>query len=147
MTYFPLRQTTCFRAFSVSPFYDSNTAEKFLLRYFGVDVNAIDQKLDMRMRHARRHMNALDEFLRTGQICRRKVRGIATIDDDGFDLFFAEFLDFCKEQNYSKSWMDNTVSGLKVFLLATHASNTAAPESIDLSSVPGGDPSTFLYLI
>ena len=63
-----------FRAYSESPFYCRNTAEKFLLRYFGVDVNAIDQKLDIRMRHARRHMNALDEFLMTNQICRRKIR-------------------------------------------------------------------------
>ena len=68
-----------FRAYSSSPFYDRETAEKFLLRYFGVDANAIDQKLDMRMRHARRHMSALDEFLRTGEICRRKIRGITTI--------------------------------------------------------------------
>lgn len=36
-----------FRAYSSSPFYDRETAEKFLLRYFGVDANAIDQKLDM----------------------------------------------------------------------------------------------------
>lgn len=34
-----------FRAYSSSPFYDRETAEKFLLRYFGVDVNAIDQRL------------------------------------------------------------------------------------------------------
>lgn len=81
-----------FRAYSSSPFYDRETAEKFLLRYFGVDANAIDQKLDMRMRHARRHMSALDEFLRTGEICRRKVRGITTIADDGFDLFFSRLL-------------------------------------------------------
>lgn len=124
-----------YRAYSASPFYDRNTAEKFLLRYFGVDVDTIDQKFDMRMRHARRHMNALDEFLRTGQICRRKVRGIAAIADDGFDLFFAKFLNFCKEQNYSKSWLDNTVSGLKVFLLAVHASNTISPESIDMDTI------------
>lgn len=120
-----------FRAYSSSPFYDRETAEKFLLRYFGVDANAIDQKLDMRMRHARRHMSALDEFLRTGEICRRKVRGITTIADDGFDLFFSRFLDFCREQNYSKSWLDNTISGLRIFLLATHVSNTSTPEGID----------------
>lgn len=124
-----------FRVYSESPFYDSNTAEKFLLRYFGVDVNAIDQKLDARMRHARRHMNALDEFLRTGQICRRKVRSLITITDDGFDLFFSKFIDFCKEQNYSKSWLDNTVSGLKIFLMATHVSNTPTPESIDMNTI------------
>lgn len=121
-----------FRAYSSSPFYDRETAEKFLLRYFGVDVNAIDQKLDIRMRHARRHMSALDEFLRTGEICRRKVRGITTIADDGFDLFFSRFLDFCREQSYSKSWLDNTISGLRIFLLATHVSHTSTPEGIDL---------------
>lgn len=124
-----------FRVYSASPIYDRNIAEKFLLRYFGVDVNAIDQKLDTRMRHARRHIDALDEFLRTGQICRRKVRGIATIDDDRFDLFFAKYLYFCKEQNYSKPWIDNTVSGLKIFLLAIHASNTASPEGINMDTI------------
>lgn len=124
-----------FRAYSSSPFYDRETAEKFLLRYFGVDANAIDQKLDMRMRHARRHMSALDEFLRTGEICRRKVRGITTIADDGFDLFFSRFLDFCREQNYSKSWLDNTISGLRIFLLATHVSNTSTPEGIDMDTI------------
>lgn len=98
-------------------------------------MNAIDQKLDMRMRHARRHMNTLDEFLRTGQVCRRKVRGLSVIGDDRFSLFFSAFLDFCKEQNYSKPWIDNTVSGLKVFLLAAHASNTAAPENIDMETI------------
>lgn len=124
-----------FRAYSSSPFYDRETAEKFLLRYFGVDANAIDQKLDMRMRHARRHMSALDEFLRTGEICRRKIRGITTIADDGFDLFFSRFLDFCREQNYSKSWLDNTISGLRIFLLATHVSNTSTPEGIDMDTI------------
>lgn len=124
-----------FRAYSSSPFYDRETAEKFLLRYFGVDVNAIDQKLDIRMRHARRHMSALDEFLRTGEICRRKVRGITTIADDGFDLFFSRFLDFCREQNYSKSWLDNTISGLRIFLLATHVSHTSTPEGIDMDTI------------
>lgn len=124
-----------FRAYSESPFYCRSTAEKFLLRYFGVDVNAIDQKLDMRMRHARRHMNALDEFLRTNQICRRKIRGVATIDNDGFNLFFSDYIAFCQDQNYSKSWLDNTISGLKIFLLAIHASNTAAPDSIDTNTI------------
>ena len=124
-----------FRAYSSSPFYDRETAEKFLLRYFGVDANGIDQKLDMRMRHARRHMSALDEFLRTGEICRRKVRGITTIADDGFDLFFSRFLDFCREQNYSKSWLDNTISGLRIFLLATHVSHTSTPEGIDMDTI------------
>lgn len=90
-----------FRVYSASPFYDRNTAEKFLLHYFGIDVNAKGQKLDLRMRHARRHMNALDEFFRTGQICRRKVREIVKITNDEFDLFFAEFLDFCFKGTYT----------------------------------------------
>ncbi len=124
-----------FRSYSASLFYDRRTAEKFLLRYYAVDVNAVGQKLDTRMRHAWRHMNALDEFLRTGQICRKKVRGLTTIADDGFDLFFTKFLDFCKEQSYSKPWLDNIVSGLKIFLLAAHTSNTATPESIDINTI------------
>lgn len=124
-----------YRSYSKSPLYNRETAEQFLLHYFGVDVNAIDQKLDMRMRHARRHMSALDEFIRTGQVCRRKVQGLSVINDDRFDLFFSAFLDFCREQNYSKSWLDNTVSGLKVFLLAAHANNTTTPENIDMETV------------
>lgn len=114
-----------FRLYSESQLYSRETAEKFLLYYFGIDVNAIDQKLDPTMRHARRHINALDEYLREGEICRRKIKGIAVIDNDGFNQFFAEYLDFCRTQNYSKSWIDNTISGLKVFLFAIRASKTA----------------------
>ena len=62
-----------FLSYSASPAYSRETAEQFLLQYFGVDVHAIDQTLDGRMRHARRHMNALDEIFRTGTVCRRKV--------------------------------------------------------------------------
>lgn len=123
------------RAYSESPLYNRETAERFLLRYFGVDMNAIDQKLDMRMRHARRHISALDEFLRTGQVCPRKIRGLSVITDDRFNLFFSAFLDYCKEQNYSKPWLDSTVSGLKIFLVAIHASGTAAPENIDVETI------------
>jgi len=124
-----------FRVFSASPFYDRDTAKKFLFRYFGIDENAVVQKRDKRMQQARRHMDVLDEFLRTGQICRRKIRSMTAIDDDDFDLFFADFLVFCKKQNYSKSWVDNTVSGLKIFLLAARATNTATPESIDKETI------------
>lgn len=73
-----------FLSYSASPAYSRETAEQFLLQYFGVDVHAIDQTLDGRMRHARRHMNALDEIFRTGTVCRRKVYGVASIDDDCF---------------------------------------------------------------
>ena len=76
-----------FLSYSASPAYSRETAEQFLLQYFGVDVHAIDQTLDGRMRHARRHMNALDEIFRTGTVCRRKVYGVASIDDDCFDKF------------------------------------------------------------
>lgn len=124
-----------FRAYSKSPLYSQKTAEQFLLHYFGVDVNVIDQKLDMRMRHARRHMNALDEYMRTGQVCRRKVQVLSVTRDDHFDLFFSAFLEFCKEQNYSRSWINNMISGLKIFLLAAHASNTGAPKDINMKTI------------
>lgn len=91
-----------------------------MLQYFGVDVHAIDQTLDGRMRHARRHMNALDEIFRTGTVCRRKVYGVASIDDDCFDKFFSDYLSYCKMQNFSRSWMDNTIAALRLFLLAVH---------------------------
>ncbi len=55
-----------FLSYSASPAYSRETAEQFLLQYFGVDVHAIDQTLDGRMRHARRHMNALDDFFSHG---------------------------------------------------------------------------------
>ena len=95
-----------FLSYSASPAYSRETAEQFLLQYFGVDVHAIDQTLDGRMRHARRHMNALDEIFRTGTVCRRKVYGVASIDDDCFDKFFSDYLSYCKMQNFSRSWID-----------------------------------------
>ena len=94
-----------FLSYSASPAYSRETAEQFLLQYFGVDVHAIDQTLDGRMRHARRHMNALDEIFRTGTVCRRKVYGVASIDDDCFDKFFSDYLSYCKMQNFSRSWI------------------------------------------
>lgn len=48
-----------FRVFSASPFYDCDTAKKFLFRYFGIDENAVVQKCDKRMQQARRHMDVL----------------------------------------------------------------------------------------
>ena len=96
-----------FLSYSASPAYSRETAEQFLLQYFGVDVHAIDQTLDGRMRHARRHMNALDEIFRTGTVCRRKVYGVASIDDDCFDKFFSDYLSYCKMQNFSRSWIPN----------------------------------------
>lgn len=124
-----------FLSYSASPDYSRETAEQFLLQYFGVDVHAIDQTFDSRMRHARRHMNALDDFFRTGTVCRRKVHGIAAIDDDRFDAFFSDYLSYCKMQSFSRSWMDNTIAGLKIFLLAVHSSNTRDIESINAETI------------
>jgi hypothetical protein len=124
-----------FLSYSESELYNRETAEKFLLQYFGVDVHILDQKLDTRMRHARRHMNALDEFFRLGTVCRRKIRGIAEIGDDKYELFFSDYLNYCKKQNYSESWMANTVAALKLFLLAVNASNTNDVRSINTETI------------
>lgn len=124
-----------FRSYSKSPLYSREIAEQFLLHHFGIDINSIGQKLDMRMRHARRHMIALDEFLQNGHICRRKAYVWPVYSDHTFSLFFAEYLDFCKGQQYSRSWMDNTISGLKVFLLAVHATCTDTPGSINADTI------------
>lgn len=124
-----------FLSYSASPAYSRETAEQFLLQYFGVDVHAIDQTLDGRMRHARRHMNALDEIFRTGTVCRRKVYGVASIDDDCFDKFFSDYLSYCKMQNFSRSWMDNTIAALRLFLLAVHSSNTQNIKSINAETM------------
>ena len=59
-------------------------------------------------------MNALDEIFRTGTVCRRKVYGVASIDDDCFDKFFSDYLSYCKMQNFSRSWMDNTIAALRL---------------------------------
>ena len=124
-----------FLLYSKSPLYSGEAAESFLLYQFGVDVHVIGQKLDMRMRHARRHMNVLDEFLRDGSVCRRKVRGIAAIGDDKYSTFFSDYLDFCKAQNYSESWVNNTIAGLKIFLLAIHATNTQEISDISTDTI------------
>ena len=52
-----------FMAFSSSDVYSRTAAEDFLKLYFGVDVHSAIQKLDSRMRHALRHMNALEDYL------------------------------------------------------------------------------------
>lgn len=124
-----------FLSYSASPTYSRETAEQFLLQYFGVDVYSIDQTLDGRMRHARRHMNALDEIFRTGTVYRRKVYGVAFIDDDCFDTFFSDYLSYCKMQNFSRSWMDNTIAALRIFLLAVHSSNTQNIKSINAETI------------
>lgn len=119
-----------FRVFSASPFYDRDTAKKFLFRYFGIDENAVVQKCDKRMQQARRHMDVLDEFLRTGQICRRKIRSMTAIDDD-IHLTIASFPELAEK-------LDSAFAGIRPPLrvlfpspssptatAAHHAGNTA----------------------
>lgn len=64
-----------FMAFSSSDVYSRTAAEDFLKLYFGVDVHSAIQKLDSRMRHALRHMNALEDYLNTGAVPRKRMRG------------------------------------------------------------------------
>ena len=63
-----------FMAFSSSDVYSRTAAEDFLKLYFGVDVHSAIQKLDSRMRHALRHMNALEDYLNTGAVPRKRMR-------------------------------------------------------------------------
>ena len=63
-----------FLSFSSSEYYCRKNAEAFLRQYFGVDVNSDEQKLDTRMRHALRHMNSLEDFYKTGQVPRKRMR-------------------------------------------------------------------------
>ena len=78
-----------FLSYSASPAYSRETAEQFLLQYFGVDVHAIDQTLDGRNAPCTASHECIGrDFLRTGTVCRRKVYGVASIDDDCFDKFF-----------------------------------------------------------
>lgn len=123
------------RAYSISPLYSRETAEQFLFHCFGVDVNESEQKLDSRMRHAKRHIKALDEFSQTGKVCRRRLWEPSIINSDRFKLFFSDFLNYCKEQNYSRSWIDNTISGLRIFLMALDTSGVVAPECINMETI------------
>ena len=68
-------------------------------------------------------------------MCRRKVYGVASIDDDCFDKFFSDYLSYCKMQNFSRSWMDNTIAALRLFLLAVHSSNTQNIKSINAETI------------
>ena len=61
--------------------------------------------------------------------------GVASIDDDCFDKFFSDYLSYCKMQNFSRSWMDNTIAALRLFLLAVHSSNTQNIKSINAETI------------
>ena len=124
-----------FAAFSASEYYDRKKAEAFLLQYFGIDVRRIDQKLDMRMRHALRHMNSLEEFAQSGSVCRRKIRSLAIPPNEKFNLFFIGYLNHQKQCGYSGYWVKNTEAALKIFLLAVQSVGITGPTEIDADTI------------
>ena len=79
-----------FMAFSSSDVYSRTAAEVFLKLYFGVDVHSAIQKLDSRMRHALRHMNALEDYLNTGAVPRKRMRGHYSTVPLGRDRFYCQ---------------------------------------------------------
>ena len=117
--------------YSPSEYYDRATAEMFLKRHFGVDLNFVSQKLDGRMRHALRHMNALDEYLKTGDISRKQMRRYVKHDDWGLDLYFADYLEYRRQQKYSASWISNMKAALRLFWTVMLTSGIASVAEID----------------
>ena len=109
-----------FMAFSSSDVYSRTAAEDFLKLYFGVDVHSAIQKLDSRMRHALRHMNALEDYLNTGAVPRKRMRGHYLTVPGLYETFFGDYLRFCAQQYYSDSWFSTTRSALRLFLLAVN---------------------------
>ena len=109
-----------FMAFSSSDVYSRTAAEVFLKLYFGVDVHSAIQKLDSRMRHALRHMNALEDYLNTGAVPRKRMRGHYLTVPGLYETFFGDYLRFCAQQYYSDSWFSTTRSALRLFLLAVN---------------------------
>lgn len=76
-----------FIAFSNSEFYSKTDADTFLRLYFGIDVHSVTQKLDGRMRHALRHMNALNDYFNTGAVPRKKMRRQDSSPSERYELF------------------------------------------------------------
>lgn len=109
-----------FMAFSSSDVYSRTAAEVFLKLYFGVDVHSAIQKLDSRMRHALRHMNALEDYLNTGAVPQKRMRGHYLTVPGLYETFFGDYLRFCAQQYYSDSWFSTTRSALRLFLLAVN---------------------------
>lgn len=105
-----------FLSFSSSEYYCRKNAEAFLRQYFGVDVNSDEQKLDTRMRHALRHMNSLEDFYKTGQVPRKRMRRNMRSDPNEYERFFKEYIEYCNHQNYSASCCSNTKCALQLFL-------------------------------
>lgn len=109
-----------FMAFSSSDVYSRAAAEDFLKVYFGVDAHSVSQKLDPRMRHALRHMNALEDYLNTGAVPRKRMRRHYSTVPGQYELFFDDYLRCCAQQSYSDSWFCTTQSALRLFLLAVN---------------------------
>lgn len=124
-----------FVAFSDSEYYDRKKAEIFLRQYFGIDVRKIDQKLDMRMRHALRHMNSLEEFAQSGSVCRRKIRSLSIPPSEKFNLFFQDYLNYQKQCGYSENWLKKAETVLKIFLLAVQSIGIAEPAEINENTI------------
>lgn len=124
-----------FVAFSDTEYYDRKIAETFLQQYFGIDVGIIGQKLDMRMRHALRHMNSLEEFFRCGSVCRRKIPCLPIPPCEKFDLFFQEYLNYQKQCGHSEDWINNAVTALKIFMIAVQKVGITDPTNIDVDTV------------
>lgn len=109
-----------FMAFSSSDVYSRTAAEVFLKLYFGIDVHSEIQKLDSRMRHALRHMNALEDYLNTSAVPQKRMRGHYLTVPGLYETFFGDYLRFCAQQYYSDSWFSTTRSALRLFLLAVN---------------------------
>ena len=127
-----------FVAFSDSKYYSRVKAEEFLRCYFGVDAHSAEQKLDMRMRHALRHMNSLEDYLTSKTVSRRKMRSrIGRIDFDlqRYSLFFAPYLTHCKQQHYSASWFSNTERAFRLFLTALDDTGVDSVSKINAETI------------
>jgi len=124
-----------FLAFSDSQYYEREIAKSFLIRYFGINIDKIGQKLDMRMRHALRHMNSLEEFAQNGSVSKRKIRSFHQTPLDKFSLFFSNYLKYQEQCGRSQDWLKNCEVSLRILLIAIQTSGTETPEKIDEQTI------------
>lgn len=89
-----------FAVFSETEYYSREIAESFLKKYFGVDIHSAEQKLDMRMRHALRHLNALEDFRTSRSVPRKMMRSHVVCGAEKYRRFFGAYLTYCKQQQY-----------------------------------------------
>lgn len=122
-------------AFSTSANYERSTAELFLKKQYGVDVTSSLQQLDMRMRHARRHMNALHDYYLSGSVERKHMRCKGNFSAERFRILFGDYLAYCKQQNYSDSWFSNTESALYLFMNALNDTNISDISEINAQTI------------